>query len=72
MPTVFSATAPSMPAFAASCPNQFVHLAPPQPDFAGSFLEIYLERLCHEIQAIRAFQFVFFFDRVVTVASLQE
>ncbi|MGX1108891.1 hypothetical protein [Bradyrhizobium elkanii] len=53
-------------------PNQFVHIAPPQPVFAGSFLKIYLERLCHEIQAIRAFQFVFFFDRVGSVAPLQE
>lgn len=72
MPMVFFSDSAVDAGLRGQLSNQFVHLAPPQPDFAGSFLRIYLERLCHEIQAIRAFQFVFFFDRAVTVASLQE
>src|SRR5882757_1282090 len=72
MPMVFSATAPSMPALVASRPTSSSILPRLGRLLPDRLLKIYLDRLCREIQAIRALLLVFLFDRVVSVAPMQE
>ena len=75
MPTVFSATALSMPALAASCPISSSIFAPPSarslPDPSSS--EFNLERLRCELQAMTTFEAEFASaDRPPSVAAMQD
>src|SRR6266436_2085542 len=73
MPMVLSATASSMPAFTASRPISSSILPRPQPVTCRILAyRIYLDLLRYELQAMTAFESAFVFDRVTSVAAMQE
>jgi hypothetical protein len=70
---VLSATASSMPAFTASRPISSSILPRPQPVTCRILAyRIYLDLLRYELQAMTAFESAFVFDRVTSVAAMQE
>src|SRR4029453_7007908 len=72
-PMVFSATASPMPAFTASRPISSSILPRPQPVTCRILAyRIYLDLPRYELQAMTSFQSAFIFDRVTSVAAMQE